>query len=35
MFVVVKQNEQIEQQAGVAYANFLCTQQGQELITNT
>ncbi|MEA5597080.1 PstS family phosphate ABC transporter substrate-binding protein [Rivularia sp. UHCC 0363] len=33
LFVVVKQNEQIEQQAGVAYANFLTTKQGQELIT--
>ena len=35
LFVVVKQNGQIEQQAGVAYANFLLTQQGQELINNT
>lgn len=33
LFVVVKQNGQIEQQAGVAYANLLLTQQGQELIT--
>ena len=33
LFVVVKQNGQTEQQAGVAYANFLRTQQGQELIT--
>lgn len=33
LFVVVKQNSQIEQQAGVAYANLLLTEQGQELIT--
>ncbi|WP_373526840.1 PstS family phosphate ABC transporter substrate-binding protein [Nostoc sp.] len=33
LFVVVKQNGQIEQQAGVAYANLLLTEQGQELIT--
>ena len=32
LFVVVKQNDQIDQQAGEAYANFLLTQQGQELI---
>ncbi len=32
LFVVVKQNGQIEQQAGVAYANLLLTQQGQDLI---
>ena len=32
LFVVVKQNDQIEQQAGVAYANLLLTEQGQELI---
>jgi phosphate transport system substrate-binding protein len=32
LFVVVKQNGQIEQQAGDAYANLLLTQQGQELI---
>ena len=35
LFVVVKQNGQTEQQAGVAYANFLQTQQGQELISQT
>lgn len=35
LFVVVKQNGQTEQQAGVAYADFLRTQQGQELITQT
>ena len=35
LFVVVKQNGQTEQQAGVAYANFLLTQQGQELITQS
>ncbi len=33
LFVVVKQTEQIEQQAGMAYANLLLTQQGQELVT--
>lgn len=33
LFVVVKQNGQIEQQAGDAYANLLLTQQGQELIS--
>ena len=33
LFVVVKQNSQIDEQAGVAYANFLLTGQGQELIT--
>lgn len=32
LFVIVKQNGQIEQQAGDAYANFLLTEQGQELI---
>ncbi|MBD2296172.1 PstS family phosphate ABC transporter substrate-binding protein [Anabaena sphaerica FACHB-251] len=33
LFVVVKQNGQTEEQAGVAYANLLLTEQGQELIT--
>jgi phosphate transport system substrate-binding protein len=33
LFVVVKQNGQIEEEAGVAYANLLLTEQGQELIT--
>lgn len=33
LFVIVKQNGQIEQQAGSAYSNFLLTRQGQELIT--
>lgn len=32
LFVVVKQNGQIDQQVGEAYANFLLTKQGQELI---
>lgn len=32
LFVVVKQNAQIEQQAGEAYANLLLTAQGQEII---
>jgi phosphate transport system substrate-binding protein len=33
LFVVVKQNGQIEQQVGEAYANLLLTEQGQELIS--
>lgn len=33
LFVIVKQNGQSDQQAGVAYANLLLTAQGQELIT--
>lgn len=33
LFVVVKQNGQIEQQAGNAYTSFLLTAQGQELIS--
>jgi len=32
LFVIVKQNGQIAQQAGVAYANLLLTAQGQELV---
>jgi len=32
---VVKQISQTEEQAGVAYANLLLTEQGQELITQT
>jgi phosphate transport system substrate-binding protein len=35
LFVVVKENGQIEQQAGEAYANLLLTEQGQELITES
>lgn len=35
LFVVVKQNGQIEQQAGVAYANFLLSNRGQELISQS
>jgi len=35
LFVVVKQNGQVEQQAGVAYANFLLSNQGQELINQS
>ncbi|BAZ28094.1 periplasmic phosphate-binding protein of phosphate ABC transporter [Cylindrospermum sp. NIES-4074] len=35
LFVVVKQNGQTEQQAGVAYSNLLLTEQGQELINQT
>jgi phosphate transport system substrate-binding protein len=33
LFVIVKQNGQSDQQAGVAYVNLLQTDQGQELIT--
>lgn len=33
LFVVVKQNGQIEQQVGDAYANLLLSEQGQELIS--
>lgn len=32
LFVIVKQNGQIDQQAGEAYASLLLTPQGQELI---
>lgn len=32
LFVIVKQNGQRDQQAGEAYANWLLTSQGQELI---
>lgn len=35
LFVIVKQNGQTEQQAGVAYANLLLTDEGQELLTKT
>lgn len=33
LFVIVKENGQIDQQAGLAYANLLLTTQGQDLIT--
>jgi phosphate transport system substrate-binding protein len=33
LFVIVKQNGQVDQQAGEAYANLLLTNQGQTLIT--
>ncbi|NEP03327.1 MAG: solute-binding protein [Symploca sp. SIO2E9] len=33
LFIIVKENVQVEQQAGLAYANLLLTAQGQELIT--
>ncbi len=33
LFVIVKKNGQVEQQAGEAYANFLLTNQGQAAIT--
>jgi phosphate transport system substrate-binding protein len=32
LFVIVKQNGQLEQQAGEAYANLLLTEQGQDLV---
>lgn len=35
LFVVVKQNGQTDEQPGEAYANFLLTGQGQELIAQT
>jgi phosphate transport system substrate-binding protein len=35
LFVIIKQNGQIDQQAGEAYANLLLTNQGQESIANT
>jgi phosphate transport system substrate-binding protein len=31
----VKQNKQSDQEAGIAYANLLLTEQGQELISKT
>ncbi|GAC1461135.1 MAG: hypothetical protein NVS2B14_11680 [Chamaesiphon sp.] len=34
LFVVIKQNGQIDEQAGKAYANLLLTAQGQKLISN-
>jgi phosphate transport system substrate-binding protein len=35
LFVIVKQNKQSDQEAGMAYANLLLTDQGQELISKT
>ena len=35
LFVIIKQNGQIEQRVGEAYTNLLLTDQGQELITKT
>lgn len=35
LFVIVKQNGQIEEQVGVAYANFLLTDEAQALIERT
>lgn len=35
LFVIVKQNGQIDEQAGETYANFLLTAQGQGLISKT
>ena len=33
LFVIIKQNGKIEEQAGIAYANMLLSQQGQKLIS--
>jgi len=33
LFVIIKQNGQVEQQAGEAYANLLLTNQGQDLLS--
>ncbi|NJL79240.1 MAG: PstS family phosphate ABC transporter substrate-binding protein [Richelia sp. RM2_1_2] len=35
LFVIVKRNGQIDEQAGVVYAKLLLTEQGQELISQT
>jgi phosphate transport system substrate-binding protein len=35
LFVIVKQNGQVDEQAGEAYANLLLTDQGQELIAKS
>lgn len=35
LFVVVKENGQVDEQAGKAYANLLLTEQGQELINQS
>ncbi|HBB33149.1 MAG TPA: phosphate ABC transporter substrate-binding protein [Cyanobacteria bacterium UBA8803] len=35
LFVIIKQNGQIDEQAGEAYAGLLLTNQGQKLISNT
>lgn len=35
LFVIVKQNGQIDEQAGVAYSDLLLTEQGQKLITKS
>jgi len=32
IFVIIKKNEQLDEQTGIAYANLLLTQQGQDLI---
>ena len=34
LFVIVKQNGQEDEQAGLAYAKLLLTQEGQRLISN-
>ncbi|MEL6162806.1 MAG: phosphate ABC transporter substrate-binding protein, partial [Cyanobacteria bacterium J06628_3] len=33
LFVVVKKNGQVDEQAGVAYANLLLAEEGQQLIS--
>lgn len=35
LFVIVKQNNQSDQEAGIAYANLLLTEKGQQLISKT
>lgn len=35
LFVIVKENNQAEEEAGIAYANLLLSKQGQELISKT
>ena len=35
LFIIVKQNGQVEEEVGVAYANFLLTDEGQRLIEQT
>jgi phosphate transport system substrate-binding protein len=32
IFVIIKKNKQIDEQAGIAYTNLLLTQEGQNLI---
>ena len=34
LFVIVKDNSRVDEKAGLAYANFLFTQEGQRLISD-